>query len=388
MKKNIRIVVIPFLLLMVISCNRNKTEIWGHVEGGSDQTLSLERLDVNRTTLIDSVQTDQAGAFRIMVKQEEPALYILRHSQGEIINLLLFPGDKVSVATTSETFGNGYSVEGSEESEKIRLLVDHLSRTRNDLDSLLALVDSLENPDDPQMDLIQNAYTQSIIKQKRFTIRFIVENMSSLSSVYALYQKYDDLNLILGSESDLQYYKSVADSLEAVYPNNSLTLSLQSDIKRRVAEIENGMQLDRLISMADEEITGFLDLSIPDRDGKEISLSSLKGEVILVFFWASGNQESVESLLRVRPTYKRYHDRGFEVYAISMDNIKVQWMQSVDFNEFDWINVSELSYPDSRAQLFYNVTALPTTFLINREGDIVAKNLYGKNLETWLDNLL
>jgi peroxiredoxin len=323
-----------------------------------------------------------------MVKQEEPALYILRHSQGEIINLLLFPGDKVSLSTTSETFGTGYNVEGSEESEKIRLLVEHLTRTRNDLDSLLSLVDSLENPDDPQMDLIQNAYAQTIIKQKRFTIRFIVENMSSLSSVYALYQKYDALNLILGNESDLQYYKSVADSLEAVYPDNSLTLSLQSDIKRRVAEIENDIQLDRLIGMATEEITGFLDLSIPDRDGKEISLSSLKGEVILVFFWASGNQESVESMLRLRPTYERYHDRGFEVYAISMDNNKIQWMQSVDFNEFDWINVSELSYPDSRAQLFYNVTALPTTFLINREGDIVAKNLYGKNLETWLDNLL
>ena len=97
-------------------------------------------------------------------------------------------------------------------------------------------------------------------------------------------------------------------------------------------------------------------------------------------FWASGNEASIQSLcLQLKSTYKRYHERGFEVYAISLDNNKINWMNAMDFNEFDWINVSELSYPDSRANLLYNVTALPTTFLINREGDIVAKNLYGKD---------
>ena len=63
-------------------------------------------------------------------------------------------------------------------------------------------------------------------------------------------------------------------------------------------------------------------------------------------------------------------------------------MNAIDFNEFNWINVSELSFPESKANLLYNVTTLPTTFLINREGDIVAKNLYGRTLETWLDNLI
>ena len=146
--------------------------------------------------------------------------------------------------------------------------------------------------------------------------------------------------------------------------------------------------MEELIGMADEEITGLLDLSIPNRDGENITLSSLKGNVILVFFWASGNQASVESLLQLRSTYQRYHNSGFEVYAISLDNEKTPWMQSIDYNEFNWINVSELTYPNSRAQIFYNVTSLPSTYLINREGDIVAKNLFGRTLETWLDNLI
>ena len=76
------------------------------------------------------------------------------------------------------------------------------------------------------------------------------------------------------------------------------------------------------------------------------------------------------------------------MYAISLDNNKLRWMNAIDFNEFTWTNVSELSYPESRANQIYNVSSLPATFLINREGDIVAKDLFGRNLETWLDNLL
>jgi hypothetical protein len=388
MRTNFHWILLAAFLYTGMSCSRNRTEITGRVSGAPEQTLTLERLDVNRTTVIDSVKTDKAGAFRIQLTQEEPALYILKNNQGALINLLLTPGEHATVNTTSDNFGQGYQVEGSEESERIRLLVEQLNQTRNDLDSLLSLVDSLENPEDPQMDLIKNAYAQAIIKQKRYTIRFLVEHMSSLSSVYALYQKYDNLTPILGEPNDLQYFKSVADSLTVTYPDNSLTKSLKADIERKEHEIQTSMQMEELISMAEEEITGLLDLSIPDRNGEEVTLSSMKGKVILVFFWASGNQASVESLLQLRSTYQRYHDKGFEVYAISLDNNKTQWMQSVDYNEFNWINVSELTYPNSKAQLFYNVTSLPSTYLISREGDIVAKNLFGRTLETWLDNLI
>jgi hypothetical protein len=73
---------------------------------------------------------------------------------------------------------------------------------------------------------------------------------------------------------------------------------------------------------------------------------------------------------------------------VSLDNIRTPWEISVKFNEFDWLNVSELSYPNSKVDKLYNVTKLPTNYLINREGTLMAKDLYGRNLEIWLDNLL
>ena len=387
MKRGIQGAIVMIIMLTGFACSNNKAEIKGTVSGGADKTLTLERLDVNRTTLIDSVLIRKDDSFFFKTQQDEAELFVIKNPEGKIINLLLSPGEDISIVTDYESFGIGYQVSGSDESEGISLLVDHLNQTRHKLDSLLLLVDSIDDPENPQMGLIRSAYAQTIIKQKRFTIKYLVEHMSSLSSVYALYQKYDEQSLILGSESDLQYFKSVADSLDQVYPNSSLTKSLRADIKQRESEFNKALQLNQLLEMADGE-TGFLDLSIPDREGVEISLSALKGKVILVTFWASRSEESIKTLLQLQSTYKKYHSSGFEIYAISLDNNKINWMNAIDFNEFEWINVSELSFPESRASLLYNVSAIPTTFLVNREGDIVAKNLFGRTLETWLDNII
>ena len=383
---------IPYMIVLVIaltglSCNSTRTEISGVISGGEEIKLTLERLDVNRTTLIDTLQTGDEGYFSVKFSQEEPELYILKNEEGALINLLVFPGDRISIESTADSFGSNYSVSGSEESESIHMLVEHLNKTRHTLDSLQSVAGSIGDPENPQFELVKNTYAQALIKQKRFTISYLVENLGSLSSVYALYQKINDENLVLNQENDLQYFKAVADSLEVTYPNSSLTLSLRADIERREAEFAEATQLNSLLEMADE-VSGMLDLSIPDRDGNEIALSSLKGNVILVSFWASGNNSSVQSLLSLQPTYRKFHSRGFEVYAISMDNNKINWMNAIDFNEFNWINVSELSFPESRAALLYNINQLPTNFLINRDGDIVGKNLYGRTLETWLDNLI
>ena len=387
MNRNIPFIIVLILAITSFACNSTRTEISGLIQGGEEIDLTLERLDVNRTTVIDSLKTTKDGTFSIRISLEEPELYILKNEDGEIINLLVSPGENISLESKQESFGRSYTLSGSEESEGIRILVEQLAQTRKDLDSLQVVAGAIGDPESPQFELVKNTYAQAIIKQKRFTIKYLVEHMSSLSSVYALYQKYDDETLVLNQENDLQYFKAVADSLEISYPNSSLTLSLRADIEQREAAFQEAIKVNTLMEMADEA-TGMLELSIPDRDGQEVALSSLLGKVTLISFWASGNTASIQSLLRLKSTYNKYHASGFEVYAISLDNNKINWMNAIDFNEFNWINVSELSFPESNAALIYNISELPTTFLVNREGEIVAKNLYGRTLETWLDNLI
>ena len=388
MKRRIPVIIVLIVAATGFACNSTRTELSGFVKGGEGENLTLERLDVNRTSLIDTVVIGRNGSFDFRFRLEEPELYILKSKNGEIINLLVSPGDKISIQSSYDTFGTGYSVSGSEESEGIRMLVGHLNQTRKDLDSLQLLAVSIGDPENPQMELVRNAYAQSIIKQKRFTIKYLVEHMGSLSSVYALYQKYNDENPVLNLEGDLQYFKAVADSLESTYPNSSLTRSLRADIDQKETAFNDAAHLNSLLEMADDTVQGLLDLSIADRDGKVVDLSSLKGKVTLLFFWASSSNESIKALLQLQPIYEKYHQKGFEVYAVSLDNNKINWMNAIDFNEFSWINVLELSSPESRAALLYNIVSLPTNYLITREGDIVARNKYGRTLETWLENLI
>jgi hypothetical protein len=344
MKRNLLYLIGLMFLIAGSGCSSSKSEITGIIAGGEGEILVLERLDVNQTMVIDTLQLGRDGSFSVRLQVEEPELYILRNQEGAIINLLVSPGEKISVASSQENFGRGYRVDGSEESEGIRVLVEHLQGTRHVLDSLQSEADSIEDPESPQLGLIQNAYAQAIIKQSRFTIKYLLDHMGSLSSVYALYQKYDEDNLVLGREQDLQYFKAVADSLEVTFPNSSLTRSLRADIDQREADFKRATHINSLMEMAGEE-TGLLDLSIPDREGNEVSLSSLRGNVVLVAFWASGHSNSIEAMLKLKSTYNTYHERGFEVYAISLDNNKIEWMKAVDFNEFEWINVSEFLSP-------------------------------------------
>ncbi|PID92657.1 MAG: hypothetical protein CSA96_02275 [Bacteroidetes bacterium] len=384
---NSRNILIALMALSTLGCQKNNISIEGRIENQSQQTIYLEKLDVNRTLLVDSVKLKPNGSFALRIQAEQAELYILRNSQGKVLNLLLSPGDHISIETDSASFGDRYTVSGSPESENIRKLVEQLNRTRFEMDSLRKAAELIEDAGSPEMDLIRSAYIQTIIRQKRFSIRYIIAHQGELSSVYALYQKYTDGSpVVSGQEGDLQYFKAVADSLEVTHPDSPLTLSLRADITRREQEASQLAHLNELMEMA--EVKGLLDLSIPDREGENIALSSLSGKVVLVVFWASGNDNSIRTLLSLKSIYKSYKSRGFEIYAVSLDNNKLDWMSAIDFNEFPWLNVCELSYPDSKASVLYNVTALPSSFLINREGDIMARNLYGKQLQTWLDNLL
>ena len=384
---------IPLLILSILAIagsactNPNQTILSGTLENGAGQSLSLEQLEVSRTTLVDSVKINGKGRFSVKVELEDGELFILKNEKGQLINLLLSPGEKAELQLRNEDFATNYGVSGSPGSEQIHQLVDQLNITRSTMDSIQAIAATIADPESEKMTELATAFSQAMIKQKQFSIRFLMENINELSSVYALYQKFDDENLILGRELELQYFKVVADSLEVHHPASSLTLSLRTDIQAREQVFNSNRKLDTLLEMADVN-TGFLNLKIPDRDGTEIALSSLEGKVILLVFWSSSSQASISSLLALKSTYSKYHKRGFEVYAVALENSPTQWMKSMDFNEFPWINVSELNYPESESALKYNIQSVPTSFLINRQGEMMNRNIWGRQLETWLDNLL
>jgi thiol-disulfide isomerase/thioredoxin len=376
------------IVLSISSCQNDKNvTIKGSYPTGSGQIVSLEMLNIDQTQFIDSVKVSNSGKFQISFNLDNPELILVKNESGQYINLLAFPDDLIQLEIPQSDFSKGYSVSGSAESEKIKSLADKVEVTKFKLDSLSQAFEKLENQEGPEASLLISAYQQIVLDQKRNNIRHVVENLNSLSSVYALYQRIAPETYILNELKDLQYFKIVADSIKVKYPGSTLTTSLVNDVDKRIQDYNNVLTLNKLAENDIQE-TGLIDLTIEDPNGNEISLSSLKGKVVLLNFWASWDSDSKESNNLLKGLYKKYHSRGFEVYSIGLENNRNNWRSSIDFEEYNWINVSELTYPYSYATTAYNVTELPANYLIDREGNIVAKNIYGTLLATWLDNLL
>lgn len=131
-----------------------------------------------------------------------------------------------------------------------------------------------------------------------------------------------------------------------------------------------------------------VDLSLPDLNGKNISLSELKGKVVLIDFWASWCGPCRQNNPRLVKLYKKYHGKGFEIYGISLDEDTVSWKKAVHHDKLTWIQVIDDRGWSALSASAYGVDMIPTSFLIDREGVIRTINAEGTELESCVRDLL
>jgi peroxiredoxin len=130
------------------------------------------------------------------------------------------------------------------------------------------------------------------------------------------------------------------------------------------------------------------EIELPTPEGKIVKLSDLRGKVVLIDFWASWCRPCRQENPNVVRVYNQYKDKGFEILGVSLDRTKDRWVQAIAQDGLDWYHVSDLQYWSSVAAQDYMVSGIPATFLLDREGKIIAKNLRGPALEAKLKEVL
>jgi thiol-disulfide isomerase/thioredoxin len=129
-------------------------------------------------------------------------------------------------------------------------------------------------------------------------------------------------------------------------------------------------------------------LKLPDTQGDSLSLLSLKGKVILLDFWASWCVPCRSSNRQLIKLYAKYKAQGFEIFAVSMDEEKDEWEKAITKDKITWIQVNDSGGRGNKTAHDWNIFQLPTSYLINKNGDVVSVDLEGKELEKKLKELL
>ncbi|MBQ2430223.1 MAG: AhpC/TSA family protein [Alistipes sp.] len=365
------ILVAAALLMALSSCQSTKVKISGRFVGAEADMVYLEQASMLDQRIIDSIKLSEDGNFMLKLDKvsSTPSLYHIVYD-GNRIPLLLQGGDNVTVSSAGNALRN-YTVEGSEESE---ILYDFNHSYVESVISLNEIMSKLTADDlsDAERQELAVKYTKlkNDIKQKQ--LRFIIENKSRIAAVYALYQRLPgDANLFNGN-SDVIYYRTVAEAIAESYPESLYLPLLRSQIARMDAQIS-------LLSQV--KTTNFPEITMPDMYGKEHSLSTYEGKLILLHFWSAevGNSNSFNADLK--RVYEKYHDQGLEIFQVAIDTSKALWINTVQEQELPWVTVCDLQGQASPVVGAYNVRALPSNYLISRDGNILGKDLMGDKLE-------
>jgi thiol-disulfide isomerase/thioredoxin len=129
------------------------------------------------------------------------------------------------------------------------------------------------------------------------------------------------------------------------------------------------------------------EIALSQPSGERLALSSLRGKYVLIDFWASWCGPCRRENPNVIKTYARFKDKGFEIYGVSLDQDKSAWLKAIEADKLVWKHVSDLQYWNSVAAQAYQVSAIPMTFMLDKEGKVIAKGLRGEALDQFLTNL-
>lgn len=346
------------LLMLLAACGESKFKIEGNVEGGEGKTLVLEKADYSGTWItIDSVKIGGSGKFS-MSSQPPASPDIYRLTLGD--KYIYFPIDSVEnlkLETTAADFGHKFTLTGSPQAEM-------MARFEMEVMNLDA-----SNPS-AVADFKRNAYT-----------KYIKEGQGSIVSYYILTKFIDGKPLFDPEDAqDAKYYAAVATQYENYRPDDPHAQMIK-EISLNAMRKKNKAAGKQTVMEAD--LLKVIEIELPDINGKNVKLSEVvgKGKPVVVVFSMMNSNESPAFHMELRKLYEA-RKGNIEIYEVSFDNDRFAWRASAE--NLPWINVIDPQLTSSKTLRDYNVSAFPSIFLYNAEGDLIDRPESLKALESKL----
>jgi peroxiredoxin len=360
------------------------TEINGFLNHGGGESILLEEMGAREFIPVDTVSCDESGSFHIGFSPVQIAFYVLRYGSSGYITLLIEPGESIQFTGQWNDL-NTYDIKGSPGSSLLRTLAIEHKRTLDALGEITKMnresvsspiYSALKQDLDQQFDSITASFFE-------YSLHFIHKNAGSPAILIALYNLYGQGFPVFNPNTDFAVYEFVDSALMSTYSDLEAVQLLHAQVTEAEQLRKSNLQPGLLKK---GEIAPDFVSSRPD--GSQMALSDLKGNFVLLDFWASWSKLCLEENLVLKRALERFETINFRILQVSVDDDREAWTSAIDRDHLDWDHVSDLKRWETPLVDLYGVEKIPFNVLIDPAGKIIETDLYGEQLLSKLDHIL
>jgi len=374
MKYALTFLLFNVILLTHISCGNSGQDIDYRLIDGELKNLSTSELYLSdlsqgqQGTIIDTAVVAEDGSFYFDKAISKAGFYRLQISPEFQIVLPLHPNDEIEIKGDATDLSS-IKAEGSDDVERMHEFAMFNQQVFEQQEALNNEFASIPNAssNDSIIAVFRSRYME-LEQAKVDKVKKMIDKDASLLANLAFMEILDPQQ-----EGNLPYMQKVDEALAKNYSG----LIFYDNYHKKLAD----MGKLAIGSMAPE-------ISLPNPEGENISLSSLRGKVVLIDFWASWCRPCRVENPNIVAAYQKYKDKGFTVFGVSLDRTKEAWVNAIKQDNLTWTHVSDLQFWNSVAAKDYGVSGIPFAVLIDEEGKIIGKNLRGKALTDKLEEVL
>ncbi len=392
---------IPLLILsfaLVSACNNADKEsdseeassvltVKGKISNAENQSLLFQKLTPSKLVTIDSIKLDAEGSFQFSYTNNVTDFYRLVMNNSSIF-LIADGNETIEIQTSGPNIGRDYTVTGSPESILAQEMNTELVISADSLQKLNRYYQN-ENakPDANTQALFMevNEMANGLFESNKVYLNNLIKAHNESLFIYlALYQTLGN-NPIFSFPEDEVLFDYVLVQLKEHHPESAFTQSLKSDLNKMRMQAEQKQPAQQSgIGIGDIAP----DIIMENPDGEVKSLHDLRGEYVLLDFWAAWCRPCRMENPNILTDYNKYKSDNFTIFQVSLDKTHADWVKGIqDDNLSQWSHVSDLKYWNSEAAQMYGVQSIPASFLLDPEGKIIAKNLRGPALGAKLEEI-
>lgn len=355
------------IALAVTACNKREFTIEGRVTDADGQILYLESLASGQPEVLESVALDKEGSFKFTQEAPQyPEFYQLRLN-GSLVHFAIDSTETLTFSARATDFADGYELTGSDECTKMRIVTDESGKLKKRINELSRAIESKSN----QVDSLRQQAVQALAEYKKKMFNLVLENPASATSYYIVFQEINGDKIFNPyNAEDRKLIAAVATGFDMRYPESPRSKQLK---EMTLAAMASDWAEKQEIPDIEAETASYIDVELYDQLGRKQTLAEQveNNKVVLLSFTAYQTEYSPAYNMKLAELYKRYKNRGLEIYQISFDADEQAWKVAAD--NLPWVCVRDPQTVYSSYASMYNVKTLPTCFVIDKNDGVVKR---------------